>query len=102
VRPRAWHGFLDDMVGNNILNGLKTSYMNEQKNKQPQSQQDNQDKNMNKQGKQQGQKSNNQQDQDKQRMKSHIENPDQPDKKTEISDDPGETKKKIPNMHDKH
>jgi hypothetical protein len=39
------------------------------------------------------------------RMGSDIENPDQenePGKKTNISDDPEQTKKKVPNMHKDH
>jgi hypothetical protein len=31
-----------------------------------------------------------------------IEHPDQPDKKVEIDDNPDETQRKIPKMHDKH
>jgi hypothetical protein len=59
--------------------------MNEQKDKQPQPSQ-------------QGAT----QDQDRQRIQSNIENPDQPEVKTDVSDDPAGTKKKIPNMQDKH
>lgn len=68
--------------------------MNDKKNKQPQqgNRQDNQ-----KQGHQQKK-----QDQDKHPMKGGIEQPDQPEKKTQINDNPDETKKKIPNMQDKH
>jgi hypothetical protein len=82
--------------------------MNEQKNKQQQPQQGNkQDKDMS----QQGQKPN-KHDQDKQQDKQHVQDrrhvqgdmnqPDQPDKKTQIDDNPDETKKKIPNMEKKH
>jgi hypothetical protein len=83
------------------------SGMNDQKNKQQQPSQHS--------GKQdsgqQGQKPN-KQDQDKQQDKQHVQDrrhvqgdmnqPDQPDKKTQIDDNPDETKKKIPNMEKKH
>jgi hypothetical protein len=80
--------------------------MNEQKNKQQQPQQGNkQDKDMN----QQGQKSsgqdkdiNQQGKQDKQHIQNQTKQPNQPDKRTEIDDNPDETKKKIPNMENKH
>ena len=82
--------------------------MSEQKNKPQQPQQGNkQDKDMN----QQGQKSN-KLDQDKHHDKHHdkhqgkqhgeMNQPDQPDKRTQIDDNPDETKKKIPNMENRH
>jgi len=75
--------------------------MNDQKNKQqhPSQHGGKQDND------QQGQKPN-KQDQDKQKDKQHVQGdvkqPDQPDKKTQIDDNPDETKKKIPNMQNKH
>jgi hypothetical protein len=87
--------------------------MNDQKNKQQQPQQGKkQDKEMN----QQGQKST-KQDQDKQQdnpqdkqlgkqnkphLHGEMNQPDQPDKRTHIGDNPDETKKKIPNMENRH
>jgi hypothetical protein len=100
-----WHDFLMDSCGNLILNGLKRVKMNDHKIKAQQPRQGNkQDKEMNQNGQTQpGHKSNTNEDQDRQRMKSDIENPDQPDtRKNEIDDNPDETKKKIPNMHGKH
>jgi hypothetical protein len=95
----------------------KMSYMNDQKNKQQQPQQGN------KQNSQQpGQQDPSNQHSSKQsgpsqggnmknKNQSHggdikegdIENPDkQPDKKIKIDDNPDETQKKVPNMHNKH
>ena len=76
--------------------------MNE-KNKQQQPQQGNKkDKDMSQQGQKPGSqdKDMNQQHgkQDRQRVQGEVNQPNQPDKRTEIDDNPGETKKKIPNM----
>jgi hypothetical protein len=100
--------------------------MSDQKNKQqqPQGNQKNQgsEKDQNKSGQQSGggqpgsgqqtphntaQKSGGMDDTHKQKQPvgSEIENPDQendPDKKVNISDDPDQTKKKVPNMHKDH
>jgi hypothetical protein len=40
--------------------------------------------------------------QDRQHAKNDMDEPDQPEKKTSIDDNPDETKKKIPNMQNKH
>ncbi|HET6252626.1 MAG TPA: hypothetical protein VFE32_01065 [Puia sp.] len=83
--------------------------MNDQKNKQQQPNQGNkqQDKDMNQQGHkpniQNKDKDMNQQGkQDRQSVENDMNEPDQPEKSTQIGDNPDETKKKIPNMGDKH
>jgi len=98
-----WHGFFVRYAGNNILHGLKLNGMNDQSNKHQQPPQGNkQDKGMNQQGQKPGKE-----DQSKhqgQQQKRPVQNqndmdePDQPDQRNKIGDNPDETKKKIPNM----
>ena len=89
--------------------------MNDQKNKQQQPKQGNkQDNDQQRQGsssnpqnshsssKSDSQGKGNKQDSDEEVRKGGINQPGQPDKRTEIDDNPDETKKKIPNMQNKH
>lgn len=112
--------FYEVLCRQRFLNLFKNKYMNDQKNKQQQPQQD-KDKgqgNMKEQGNMKDKDQQNMHDPSKvphntshkpnmadtkreQPVGSDIENPDKendPEKKVNIDDDPGQTKKKVPNM----
>ena len=75
--------------------------MNEQKNKQQPPQGNKQDKDMNRQGQKPGNHDQEKQqhgEHEKHNVQGEMDESDQPDKKTQIGDNPDETKRKIPNM----
>jgi hypothetical protein len=79
--------------------------MNDQKNKQQQPHGNQKDQNKEKEHNTAHKSDGTAEKHKQERMGSDIENPDQenePGKKTNISDDPEQTKKKVPNMHKDH
>jgi hypothetical protein len=113
----AWHHFFSPINVNSFIHDLKSAIMNDQKNKQQQPQQGNK-QNSEQPGKQNpsnqpsskqsgpvqgGNMKNKNQSHGGDIEEGDIEHPDQqPDKKVTIDDNPDETQKKVPNMHNKH